>query len=179
MELMLNASMDDPSTVQTALSAAVDFATAGTSSDPVRDGIAQLLSLVQDLKASVLRPPEAGAFPGAVAARKAFPQHVIYRKESARKLAKGPDGQSSSLLFYPDLAAIEMTEFYGESGGGSLDHGISLYLTVSGLRMDRATEDWQEMQIQLNFNPAAAHQLAAYLTELANWADGRQSRRGF
>jgi len=189
LELMVQASGADSAMVQTALSAAVDFATAGTSSDPVRDGIAQLLSLVQEIKASSVRPPQ-GVLPAAVAPRRSVPQREIYRKESAKELAKGPEGRSSAILFYPDLAAmlppdgttgrsLEMTNFYGESGGGTLNHLVSLFLTLRGLRMDVAEMISQEVQIQLHFPHAAARQIAACLSEMATWGEALNPRRGF
>jgi hypothetical protein len=50
---MVMATPDAPANVQTPLSAAVDFATAGTSADPLRDAIAQTLSAVQEIKGMV------------------------------------------------------------------------------------------------------------------------------
>ncbi len=52
LEAMVMA-VPDGASVQTPLSAAVDFATAGTSADPLRDAIAQTLSSVQEIKGMV------------------------------------------------------------------------------------------------------------------------------
>src|ERR1017187_1523811 len=50
LEAMVNGSNEDLATVQTPLSLAVDFSTAGASSNPLQDGIAQILSIVQEIK---------------------------------------------------------------------------------------------------------------------------------
>lgn len=52
LEAMVKTS-EDPTTVQTPLSAAIDFASASTSTDPVRYGIAQILSILQEIKGAV------------------------------------------------------------------------------------------------------------------------------
>jgi hypothetical protein len=55
LEAMVRGSNEDPLAVQTPLSAALDFSTLARSSDPVRDGITQILSTVQDIKGTVAR----------------------------------------------------------------------------------------------------------------------------
>lgn len=44
LEATVMAAPDDPANIQTSLSAAVDFAAAGTNADPLTDGAAQILS---------------------------------------------------------------------------------------------------------------------------------------
>lgn len=59
LEAMVMAAPDDPASIQTPLSAAVDFATAGIGVDPMRDGIAQILSAVQEIKGMIHGAPSA------------------------------------------------------------------------------------------------------------------------
>jgi hypothetical protein len=54
---MVMAAPEDPANIQTPLSAAVDFATAGIGVDPLRDGVAQILSAVQEIKGMVHGAP--------------------------------------------------------------------------------------------------------------------------
>jgi hypothetical protein len=53
LEAMVMAAPDDHGNIQTPLSAAVDFATAGIGVDPLRDGVAQVLSAVQEIRGMV------------------------------------------------------------------------------------------------------------------------------
>jgi hypothetical protein len=53
LEAMVRNSEGEAPTVQTPLSLAVDFSTAGRSSEPVQAGVAQLLSMVQEIKGIV------------------------------------------------------------------------------------------------------------------------------
>jgi hypothetical protein len=62
LEAMVMAAPDDPAGIQTPLSAAVDFATLGTSADPLRDGIAQILSAVQEINGMVRGAPSSPAW---------------------------------------------------------------------------------------------------------------------
>lgn len=50
LEGMVNGVGDGPLTLQTPLSAAIDFSAATVSENPVQDGIAQILSLVQEIR---------------------------------------------------------------------------------------------------------------------------------
>jgi hypothetical protein len=59
---MVMAAPGDPANIQTPLSAAVDFATAGASADPLRDGVAQILSAVQEIKGMVQGSPGPAAW---------------------------------------------------------------------------------------------------------------------
>lgn len=62
LEAAVMAAPDDAASIQTPLSAAVDFATAGISADPLRDGIAQILSAVQEIKGMVHGAPSPTAW---------------------------------------------------------------------------------------------------------------------
>src|SRR5450759_1441479 len=53
LEAMVRTSEGDASTVQTPLSLAVDFSTAGKSPEPIHAGVAQLVSMVQEIKGIV------------------------------------------------------------------------------------------------------------------------------
>jgi hypothetical protein len=59
LEAMVNGSGEGTATVQTPLSLAVDFSTAGGGDDPVRSGIAQILSSVQEIR-GLMDSPQAG-----------------------------------------------------------------------------------------------------------------------
>lgn len=58
LEAMVDGALDAPASLLTPLSAAIDFSTAETSPDPIREGIAQLLSMVQEIKGAVRGPME-------------------------------------------------------------------------------------------------------------------------
>jgi hypothetical protein len=50
LEAMINGVGDDPATLQTPLSAAVDFSSIGAAANPVLTGVEQILSIVQELR---------------------------------------------------------------------------------------------------------------------------------
>jgi hypothetical protein len=81
LEAMISSASDDPASVQTPLSAAVDLSTAGSSPNPLQDAVAQVLSIVQEIKGKFDRPnpwPDEGT-PGlnqlALLAKMADKQH--------------------------------------------------------------------------------------------------------
>jgi hypothetical protein len=62
LEAMVGSAPNDPANIQTHLSLAVDFSTAGIGTDPLRDGVAQILSAVQEIKGAVHGSPDSTAW---------------------------------------------------------------------------------------------------------------------